>query len=276
MACHACRRGVSQRRACWLLSTPRSGLHYRSRRERRDRHLVRALRVLGRRQPAWGYRLVGAVLRLRGWRVNDKRIYRLWRAHGLALPPYKPSRKVRTGNALEHAAQKRNDVWAWDLVHDSYGDGQRFRCLTVKDEATGYCLAIEVGTSITHTDVRVLLRQLVARYGCPRAVRSDHGPELIARELQQTIRASGAAIALIEPGKPWQNGSNESFNGTFRRECLDAELFGSLMEARVLIAQWRETYNRRRPHSSHGYITPAMKYFGLRPTTENLTSAPVQ
>jgi len=252
-------------------STPRSGLHYRSRLERRDRGLVRALKVLSRAHPAWGYRMMSGVLRLRGWKVNTKRVYRLWRALGLALPPYKPSRKIQTGVRLDQPAHKRNDVRAVDFVHDSYGDGHKFRCLTVKDEATEYCLAVEVATSLRNDDVQRVLHGLMARYGRPKALRSDNGPEFIAHELQNAITNLGISCATIDPGKPWQKGSNESLNGTLRRECLDAELLGSLMEARVVIAQWRSTYNRQRPHSSHGYQTPETMYFGPRPTTENLS-----
>ena len=190
---------------------------------------------------------------------------------GLSLPPYKPSRKIKTGKTLDRPAQRRNDVWAWDLVHDSFGQGEKFKCLTVKDEATGYCLAIEVGTSIKSETIKALLKQMIVRYGRPQAIRSDNGAELISYELQAAMRSEQIRIATIEPGKPWQNGSNESFNGTLRKECLDAELFGSLMEARVVIEQWREKYNCLRPHSSQEYITPKMAYFGLRSKKEKLT-----
>lgn len=256
-------RGLSQRRAAWLCSTPRSGIHYRSKRERRDRHLSWALRIVARSDPAWGYRLAGGYLRLRGWQVNDKRVYRLWRLNGLCLPPYRPSRKIRSGAKLDGLALRRNDVWAWDFVHDRYHDSQPLRCLTVKDEATGYCLAIKTDRHLQHTHVKALLRKLITRYGRPRAIRSDNGSELLAQALQDEMRRHKIQLANIEPGKPWQNGSNESFNGTFRKECLNAEIFASLTEARVVIEQWRCRYNERRPHSSQNYITPAMAYFGL-------------
>ena len=272
MALFACGRGLTQRRACELLSTPRSGLRYCSRMQKRDRHLIRALRLISAKHPAWGYRLAAGSLRLRGWQVNNKRVYRVWRLLGLTLPPYKPSRKIRTGKTLDQPAIKRNDVWAVDLVHDSYGNGCKFRCLTIKDEATGYCLAIEVGTSLRNSDVLRVLKRLIARYGRPKAIRSDNGSEFIAHELQTALKTLGIRSGTIDPGKPWQNGSNESFNGTFRRECLDAELFGSLMEAQVVIAAWRKKYNQIRPHSTYGYLTPAMVYFGRRPTTENLSA----
>lgn len=272
MALFACERGVSQRRAAHLCNTPRSGFKYVSKLERRDRHLARALSLIAKAHPAWGYRLAWGSLRLRGWEINQKRVYRLWRALGLCLPPYKPSRKIKTGAKLDIVAQKRNDVWAWDLVHDSYANGEKFRCLTVKDEATGYCLAIEVDTSIRSGDVGSLLRKLITQYGRPKTIRSDNGAELIANELQSAMREFHIYPTTIEPGKPWQNGSNESFNGTFRSECLDAELFGSLMEAKVIIEQWRNKYNKLRPHSSHGYLTPEMAYFSKHAKREKLTA----
>lgn len=271
MALYACDRGLSERRASVLCSTPRSGLRYQSKRLNRDRHLSRALRIVSGRFPAWGYRLVWGYLRLRGWQDNRKRVYRLWHLNGLSLPPYRPSRKIKTGKHLDGPAHNRNDVWAWDLVHDSYGDGEKFKCLAVKDEATGYCLQIMTDTRIRHGDIKALLDRLITRYGRPKAIRSDNGSELIADELQACMQEHRIQIATIDPGKPWQNSSNESFNGTLRRECLNAELFGSLMEARVVIEQWRRQYNQQRPHSSQNYITPQMAYFGHRAQIENLT-----
>lgn len=150
-------RGLSRRRAAWLCSTPRSGMRYRSVRARRDRWLSAALRIVAREDPSWGYRLAGGYLRLRGWLLNDKRVYRLWRLNGLSLPPYRPRRKVRTGDKLDGPARHRNDVWAWDFVHDCYGDAQPLRCLTVKDEATGYCLAIKTGRNLQHQHVKATL-----------------------------------------------------------------------------------------------------------------------
>jgi len=163
MALYACHRGVSQRRACHLLSTPRSGLHYRSRLERRDRGLVRALKLLSIRRPAWGYRLVAGVLKLRGWKVNNKRVYRLWRALGLTLPPYKPSRKIRTGATLDQPALKRNDVWAVDFVHDSYGHGQKFRKRSAIDALFGSGLLLTIsGFPVETADVDVRRPVLVS------------------------------------------------------------------------------------------------------------------
>ena len=264
MARLALSRGLSGRRAAWLCSTPRSGIGYRSVRARRDRWLSAALRSVAREDPSWGYRLAGGYLRLRGWRLNNKRVYRLWRLNGLSLPPYRPRRKIKSGAQLDGPARHCNDVWAWDFVHDRYHDTEPLRCLTVKDEATGYCLAIKTGRHLQHQHVKAELKALITRFGVPTAIRSDNGSELLAGSLREAIKGYGIRLANIDPGKPWQNGSNESFNGTFRKECLNAELFTSLTEARVIIEKWRQRYNERRPHSSQHYITPAMAYFGIR------------
>ena len=261
-------RGLSHGRAAWLCSTPRSGIHYRFRRERSDLHFSAALRIDARQDPSWGYRLAWGYLKLRDWRVNAKRVYRLWRQNGLSLPLYRPRRKIRTGAKLEGLALRRNDVWAWDIVHDRYLDEERLKCLTVVDEATGYCLAIEVGRHLRSEHIRALLRRLITQYGCPRAIRSDNGSELIATILREEMDKRQIKLANLDPGKPWRNGNSESFNGTFRRECLNAEIFGSMTEARVVIAQWCRRYNNHRPHSSQNYITPEMAYFGLTKLTK--------
>lgn len=217
-----------------------------------------------RAQRSWLGLSTGWGLSSTAWLAGQRQAcVRLWRLNGLCLPPYRPSRKIRSGAKLDGLALRRNDVWAWDFVHDRYHDTQPLRCLTVKDEATGYCLAIKTDRHLQHTHVKALLRELVTRYGRPRAIRSDNGSELLAQALREEMKRHNIRLANIEPGKPWQNGSNESFNGTFRKECLNAEIFVSLTEARVVIEQWRLRYNERRPHSSQNYITPAMAYFGL-------------
>jgi len=258
----ACVRGLRTCRAAWLCSTPRSGLGYISRKIRRDARLAQALRGVGKRYPQWGYRLAGSFLQGRGWRVNLKRVHRVWQQQGLGLPSRKRRRKFRTGATIQPKAKTQHDVWSWDFVHDTYADGEPFRCLTVKDEATRFCLAIVVGRSLTHQHVIEVLRQLIARYGRPRYLRSDNGPELVALTLMMFLKDQEIIPSRIEPGKPWQNGSNASFNGTFRRECLDAELFQSLAEARVVIEDWRRQYNYERPHSALGYQVPAAVFEG--------------
>jgi len=256
----ACARGLSKRRAAWLCTTARSGIGYRAKRPKRDVRLAQALRGVAKRYPQWGYRLAEGFLRRRGWRVNLKRVHRVWRQCGLQVPKRKPRKKIKTGLTLQPTARTKNAVWSWDFVHDVTTDGQAFRCLTVKDEHTRWCLAIEVARSFTHERVIEVLTRLIARYGCPQYMRSDNGPEFIAGALLKFFEDQGIQPSRITPGKPWQNGSNESFNGTFRRECLDAERFHSLTEARVVIEDWRRQYNQERPHSALGYQTPAAIY----------------
>jgi hypothetical protein len=133
-------------------------------------------------------------------------------------------------------------VWSWDFVHDMTADGQTFRCLTVKDEHMRWCLVVEVACSFTHERVIEVLTRLIARYGCPQYMRSDNGPEFVAGALLKFFEGQGIQPSRMPPGQPWQNGSNESFNGTFRRECLDAEWFHRLTEACVVIEDWRQPY----------------------------------
>ena len=215
---------------------------------------------VAKRYPQWGYRLAEGFLRSRGWRVNLKRVHRVWQQYGLQVPSRKRRKKIRTGATLQPLAQRKNAVWSWDFVHDVTTDGQAFRCLTVKDEKTRWCLAIEVARSFSHVRLIEVLARLIARYGCPQYIRSDNGPELAAEALIKFFEDQGITPSRITPGKPWQNGSNESFNGTFRRECLDAERFHSLTEARIIIEDWRQQYNHERPHSALGYQTPASIY----------------
>ncbi|MEO6202829.1 MAG: IS3 family transposase [Nitrospirales bacterium] len=257
----ACARGLSLRRAAWLCTTARSGMRYQSKRPKRDARLAQALRGVAKRYPQWGYRLAEGFLRRRGWRVNLKRVHRLWRQCGLQVPPRKRQRKIRTGATLQPTAQTKNAVWSWDFVHDVTTDGHAFRCLTVKDEKTRWCVAIEVARSFSHERVIEVLTRLIAQYGCPQYIRSDNGPELVADALLKFFHEQGITPSRITPGKPWQNGSNESFNGTFRRECLDAERFQNLTEARVVIEDWRQHYNQERPHSALGYQMPTTFYW---------------
>jgi len=250
--------------------TARSGMGYVAKGPKRDARLAQALRGVATRYPHWGYRLAGGFLRQRGWRVNLKRLHRVWRQCGLQVPIRKPRKKIVTGTTLQPTAKQKNDVWSWDFVHDATSAGSPLRCLTVKDEATRLCLAIEVDHAFSHQRVIEVLRRLLVLYGPPRYIRSDNGPELVAQNLTTFFKDQGIRPSRIAPGKPWQNGSNESFNGTFRRECLDAERFHSLTEARVVIEDWRRQYNHERPHSALGYQTPATAYWGGLPSRKHV------
>jgi putative transposase len=180
----------------------------------------------------------------------------VWRALGLSVRR-KKLRKIRTGQPRVLTPTGPNQVWAYDFVHDTCANGQKLKALTVKDEWTRECHAIEVATSIDALRVIAVLERLFAEYGTPAVLRSDNGPEFIARALKIWALMNHSEIVTIEPGKPWQNGSSESFNGTFRSECLDCEWFAHPREAKIVIEQYRWEYNTQRPHSSLGYRTPA-------------------
>ena len=197
-----------------------------------------------------------ALLRRRGRAVNPKRVHRLWRCAGLALPRRRVRRKVRTGARVRPLADRPNAVWTYDLIHDACTDGTPFKCLTVVDEFTKECLAITVARSLPGDRVLPVLAQLVARRGAPHFLRSDNGPEFIARRIQRWLAREGITTAYIDPGKPWQNGVGESFHNRFRDECLNQEAFFTVHEAAVIIEQYRRSYNEVRPHSSLRYHTP--------------------
>lgn len=222
----------------------------------RDAELANQLTEIAAKRAAYGHRFAWALLRRGGWRVNKKRVRRVWRLLGLHQRRRK-CRKIRTGTARVLAPTGPNQVWAYDFVHDSCANGQTLKALTVVDEWTRECHAIEVGSSLTAERVIAVLERLFEQYGAPQVLRSDSGPEFVARALKIWVLFHHSDTATIEPGKPWQNGSVESVNGTFRRECLDAEAFAHLREAKILIELWRWEYNTQRPHSSLGYRTPA-------------------
>ena len=256
MVDYAVSRGASVRRACALLRVSRSSLGYESRLAVRDAPLVPQLERIAMRHHSYGYRFAWALLRRQGQRINRKRVHRVWRLWGFSVRR-KKRRKIRTGVPRVFTPTGPNQVWAYDFVFDRCGNGQALKVLTVVDEWTRECLAIEAGTSIRATRVIEVLQKLFEEYGVPQVLRSDNGPEFIARALHAWAITSGSEVALIEPGKPWQNGSVESFHSTLRRELLDAESFANLREARILIEQYRWEYNTQRPHSSLKYRTPA-------------------
>ncbi len=232
-------------------------LRYTSRMVVRDQELSTQLRAVAREHPRYGYRRVWAVLRTAGMIVNAKRVYRLWQAIGLCVPQRRPRRRVRGGGVRPLPAQHPNHMWAYDFVHDRCVNGQKLKILTVVDEWTRECLALEVDGRINASRVIDVLRQLIRQQGPPAYLRSDNGPEFVAKAIKAWLAQSDVQTAYIEAGKPWQNGTNESFNGKFRDECLNLEWFRHCLEARIVIEQWRRRYNEERPHSSLGYRTPA-------------------
>ncbi len=178
---------------------------------------------------------------------------------GLAsgLPKRRPRRRVRSTSLRPVPATTVNQVWAYDFMHDSCANGQKLKLLTVVDEWTRECLAIEVGARLNSSMVIEVLSRLMSLHGRPTYLRSDNGPEFVATRVKEWLTASGVQTSFIEPGKPWQNGTNESFNGKLRDECLNMQWFRNLREAKIIVEQWRCHYNEERPHSSLNYRTPA-------------------
>lgn len=254
---YAQERGLSSRRACALLSVARSALAYQSRLAAQDAPVLAAMRMLAAQYPHYGYRKIRIFLRREGHAMSVDRAHRLRRQAGLQVPRRRPRRRVATSRPRPLPPTAANHVWAYDFVFDTCADGRTLKCLTIVDEFTHECLAIDVAGSIRSARVIEVLSVLVSRHGAPRYLRSDNGPEFIATALLGWLVTAAIDTAFIAPGKPWQNGTDESFNGKFRDECLRLEWFRHRAEAKVAIEQWRRHYNEVRPHQTLGYLTPA-------------------
>ena len=220
---------------------------------------------LARRHGRLGYRKIAEMLRsTAGWIVNDKRVERIWRREGLKVPA-KQSKQGRIwsadGSCIRLRAERPNHVWSYDFVEDRTHEGRKYRMLNLIDEFTHECLAIRVDRKLKSTDVIDLLSDQFILRGVPEHIRSDNGPEFVAKAVQDWVRAVGTKTAYIERGSPWENGFIESFNARLRDELLDGEIFYSLAEARIVIESWRRHYNTVRPHGSLGYKPPAPEVF---------------
>ena len=251
--------GFSQRRTCAALGVPRSTVRYVSLVAAFTKRLLKRMLELVRAKPRFGYRRIWALLRREGWRVNKKRVHRLWKQEGLRVPK-KPRKARRTGNSanscFRHRAEHRNEVWTLDFAWDVTEDGRQLKFLPVVDEYTRQCHGLRVATSIPSCQVQDFLEELFEEHGAPRHIRCDNGPELVAHELRAWLERRGVEPLYIAPGSPWENGYGESFIGRFRDEILDRELFTSLLEAQVVTEDWRVEYNEDRPHGALGYATP--------------------
>jgi len=217
------------------------------------------------------------MLRRDGQEVNAKRVYRLWRENGLSHRP-KARKRRRIGSSANSCVRLRptfpNHVWSYDFLFDATADGRRLKWMSVIDEHTRECLALEVDRSITSTDVIDVLDRLIGERGAPTFIRSDNGPEFVADAVRSHLADLDVETRFIAPGAPWENGYIESFNGTLRNELLSREVFGHLLEARVLAGKYRQEYNTERPHSSLNYQTPA-EYSANYVANSALTPAPV-
>ena len=255
------RLGLSERRACRVTGQHRSTQRRDPTRGHADGALRGELHRFSRAHPRWGYRRAWATLRQGGWSVNRKRIQRLWREEGLRVPERRRKRQRRGTSSV--AAQllrttRPNEVWALDFQFDQTSDGRVLKLLNVVDEYTREALAVVAERSITADATVATLERIVAQRGvAPLYLRCDNGPELTAHALRDWCRFAGTGASYIEPGAPWENAYVESFNGRLRDELLAVEQFTTLLEAQVVIEDWRVEYNTQRPHSSLGWLSPA-------------------
>ena len=251
---------VSERRVCRVLNQPRSTQRYDPRIRKGEERLTERMIELATKYGRYGYRRITALLKREGFKVNHKRVERLWRREGLKVPKKQPKRKrlwLNDGSCIRLRPQFKDHVWSYDFVATRTEDGLPLRILTLIDEYTRECLALKVARRLRSQDVLEQLGYLFIYRGLPGFIRSDNGPEFTAKAVRYWLERLRVQTLFIEPGSPWENGYNESFNGKLRDELLNGEIFTTLLEAKVLIEQWRKEYNQFRPHSSLDYRSPA-------------------
>jgi transposase InsO family protein len=251
---------ISERRACKALGQHRSSQRRQPALRDDEDALTAAVVGLARSFGRYGYKRITGLLQMAGWKVNAKRVQRIWRAEGLRVPAKQPKRGrlwLADGSCIRLRPEHRNHVWAYDFVCERTHDGRPLKLLTVVDEYSRECLAIVVARRITGHEVLMTLSDLFLQYGVPEHIRSDNGPEFVAKAVREWLSDLGVTTLFIEPGSPWENGYIESFNGKLRDELLNGEIFSTLKEAQILVANWRRLYNGLRPHSSLGQRPPA-------------------
>ena len=243
-----------------MVKQPRCVQRYLPQHRDDERPLTHRIIELAAMFGRYGYRRITALLNHEGWRVNHKRVERIWKREGLKVPKKQPKRGrlwLSDGSCVRLRPERKDHVWAYDFVQSRTHDGKAFRMLVVVDEFTRECLAIDVSRRLNSDDVLECLAWLMATRGVPGHIRSDNGSEFTARAVRRWLKRVGVKTLFIEPGSPWENGYVESFNGKLRDELLNGEIFYTLKEAKVLIERWRVEYNTVRPHSSLGYRPPA-------------------
>jgi putative transposase len=258
-------RRSSQRRACAVVRIPRSLVRYIIRRRKDEAELIKKIHKLAIRHSRYGYRRITVLLRREGFRVNKKRVHRIWKSEGLGLPRKRPKRRrIGPTGEIVNKAEYPNHVWSYDFVEDRTERGGKLRILVIIDEHTRECLAIWVEPSIPASVVTRVLEWLFLTRGVPKYIRSDNGPEFVSRAVCQWLESSGCQTLFINPGSPWENGYIESFNDKLRDECLNREIFRNGRDAQAIVEAFRQEYNNYRPHSSLDYLTPvefARRYF---------------
>jgi transposase InsO family protein len=256
--------GYSERRICKVIHVHRSLMHYVPvtrdfENKLRDR-VVSVASEYGR----YGYRQVTGILNMEGWDVGKDRVFRIWQQEGLKIPQKQPKRArlwLSDGSCIRRRPEYVNHVWSYDFVSEKTHDGRSFKILNIIDEYSRECLASVVARRICSKEVILVLADLFLKRGFPKYIRSDNGPEFIARKLQHWLHDLEVQPLFIQPASPWENGYCESFNGKMRFELLNGELFFTLLEAKIIIEKWRQHYNTKRPHSSLGYRPPAPEVF---------------
>jgi len=249
-------REISERRACSLVGLSRSSFHYAAH-PLDNTELEERLKKTAQKYPRYGYRRAWALERRSGRVVNHKRVYRMWQKLGLSLPRRRRKKRGNGQGMMPVKAEYPNQVWSYDFLFDACENGKKLKILTVADEFTREGLAVEVDSRLPSRRVLEVLDKLFRERGAPEHLRSDNGPEFIARIVKRRLTERGTKTIYIDPGCPWQNAYVESFNGRLRDECLNLELFHSVNEGKVVMENWRSYYNEERPHSSLGYQTPA-------------------
>jgi len=255
-----------------VIGQARSTQRYQAKAANDEPRLIQRITELATQYGRYGYRRIAVLLQREGWRVNHKRVERLWRREGLKVPQKQPKRKrlwLNDGSCIRLRPQFKDHVWSYDFVATRTHDGRPIRMLTVIDEYSRECLAIKVGRQLRSQDVLEQLGHLFIYRGLPGFIRSDNGPEFTAKVVRNWLQRLNVQTLFIEPGSPWENGYNESFNGKLRDELLNGEIFTTLLEAQVLIERWRKEYNEFRPHSALGYRPPAPE--AVTPKAETLT-----